>query len=181
METAQVNSAISEPSQDFNFMRLRLETEDFIKGVREKLLGGYIFISQDKQGQINKTFIKTGERLVNFIGAGAIEKILSFHINPHTVQGNFPTKNKVSDRFETMIQKFQEEFGSSIVANKYKWEFDMNNFGWLVMSVRDNVEMYLSRCLDNLEREGYNQTTKSNETSITQARGGIFGGRTPTV
>jgi len=177
MELQQSNATISEPTGDFNFMRLRLETEDFIKNIVEGLLGGYVYIGQDEEGNIKKTFIKTGEKLVNFIGAGSIEKILRLHVNPHTVQGNFPTRNKISDRFETMLEKFQVVFGASLVANKHKWEFDMSNHDWLVMSIRDSVEMFLSRCLDNLEREGYNQTTKSVETSTTQQRGGMFGGR----
>ena len=39
------------------------------------------------------------------------------------------------------------------------------------------VGLILSRPLGNKEREGFNQTTKSVETSTTQQRGGFFGGR----
>jgi len=175
MEQQNQIGMISQPKEDFNVMQIRLETEDYIKNIVQGLIGGYVFVRQDENGNIVKNFIKEGERLVNFIGAGAIEKMLRLHINPHTVQGNFPTHNKVSERFDTMLHKFQVAFGNSLVVNKYRWDFDMNNFEWLTMSVRDSVEMFLSRCLDNLERESFNQTTKSVETNTIGGKQSIFG------
>lgn len=174
MERESQVGVISQPKEDFNVMQIRLQTEDYIKNIVEGLLGGYVYIYQ-KNDEIERKFIKQGERLVNFIGAGAIEKMLRMHINPHTVQGNFPTHNKISERFETMLHKFQIAFGNSLVANKHKWDFDMDNFEWLTMSVRDSVEMFLSRCLDNLERESFNQTTKSVETNTIGAKQPFFG------
>ena len=83
---------ISQPNTDFNFMRIRLETEEFISKIKEGLLGGYVFV-QEKDGTIEKRFIKTGEPIVNFIGAGAIEKILSMRVFPlgfHRFYQQFP-------------------------------------------------------------------------------------------
>jgi len=161
---------ISQPNQDFNFMRIRLETEEFISKIKEGLLGGYVFV-QEKDGNIEKRFIKTGEPIVNFIGAGAIEKILSMRINPHTVQGNFITKNKISDDFEIMLEKFQQSLGEALIVNKFDWNFRSQNFTWLVFSMRDSVQLFLSRCLDNLERVSYGQTTKAVETNVVGRRG----------
>ena len=174
MEQETGTQIISQPNTDFNFVRLRLKTEEFIKEIKEGLLGGSFNVVQYEDGRVERVFIKTGERLLNFMGAGSIEKILRMHINPHSVQGNFQTKNKVSERFEVMLEKFQTTLGNALIINKHKWDFDTSNYSWLVCSIRDSVEMFLSRCIDNLERESYGQTSKSTETNVVGKKG-VFG------
>ena len=171
--STQTVASINVPERDFIVMRIRLETDDYIKNVVEGLLGGYIY-NTEENGQVKQTFVNTGKRIVNFIGASAIQQILKFHINPHTVQGNFHTHNKVSQKYEIMLEKFQVHLGNTIVINKYTWDFDMYNFEWFMMSLRDSVEMFLSRCLDNKERDSYS-SHKSVETSNNLTKSSIFG------
>ena len=177
MESQQSNATISEPSGDFNFMRLRVETNDLLEELSQLLIGGRMHVFQDEKGNVQKKFIKTGTRLVNHIGHDYIMAGLRSIINPHTIQGNYITKNGVSKDYESDLYKWQIAVGNALISNKYIWEFDSRNHEFIVAHLRTMVGLILSRPLGNKEREGFNQTTKSVETSTTQQRGGFFGGR----
>ena len=167
--------AVMQPSKDFNVMQIRLDTEQVLDRISKTLIGGYFYTYQDEKGSICKEFIKTGNSIVNFIGHAELMNTLELHINTQVAQGNFPTKNKYSERFETMLYKFQEAFGSSLISNKHEWEYDAHNHQLFVASIRDAVEMFLSRCLDNLERTSYGETTKSVESTTIGQNKAFFG------
>ena len=165
-------ASISRPNREFNVMKLRLYTEDFLGEIEKDLRGGYFQPLLADDGTAKNVFIETGNRLCNEIGVQAIMKILKLHINPHTVQGNFIVKNKVSEDFDLFMMKFQIMLGDAIVINRYSWEFEMDNHTWFTQSVRGSVERFLSRSLDNLERQSYSDTQRSVESNTLSAKGG---------
>ena len=74
-----------------------------------------------------------------------------------------------------MLYKFQEALGSSLISNKYEWEYRVNNHQLFVASIRAAVEMFLSRSLDSIERASYGETTKSVESTTTGGAKPFFG------
>lgn len=173
-EQEEIMQTMTRKYNEFNVMQIRLETKDFLQTIEQDLQGGEYITLQNEEG-IKTKFIKHGRRMANPIGVQGIMQLLKLHINPHTVQGNFISRNGVSEAFETFMYKFQILLGNHVMENLYRYDIDLRDYELLVQGIRDSVERFLSRSIDNKERDSYGETIKHLESNKIQSKGaGLF-------
>jgi hypothetical protein len=172
-------SAVNKKYNEFNVMKIRLDTQPLIQDIEVYLRGARLAYVTDEEGRVRQKRISFGYAKANEKGIQSILSWLSLHINPHTVQGNFMTRGGVSEEFSDFMYHFHLEFARYIMVNLYDFDIDETEFQGMIVSIRNAVERFLSRSIDNLERESYGETTRSIESNRIQAKGGgfnLFGG-----
>lgn len=175
-ETQNANSqaSIRRAQNDFNALRIRLDTEELLNRIEFFLRGKRQQVLQTKTGDLVSQEVGSGTALANEEGVQAIMSWVSMIINPQTVQGNFPAdRHGYSITYEQSIYNFRLNFGTDIVLNMPGWDIKEENAEGIIDRVCQVVEIFLSRCIDNEERKSYSETMKSIDTNITRAKGGI--------
>lgn len=173
-DTQQNNTSgtITQPLIDPTLIRLRLDTKDILQSIEVFLRGEKIEYTMDESGQIVTLKTKIGEAKANPKGIASILNWISLTINPHVVQGNFPSNGAgYSKEYEDFCYYFQVELGNYLMLNIYNFNIDESEYQGIIDSVMNIVRPFMTRLLDNKERESYFQTLKTQESSNTMSRG----------
>jgi len=174
-ESQEVISQMNRKYNEFNVMKIRLDTEPLLKEIETYLRGSKTVFIQTEDGNVSNKKMSFGYPKANEIGIQSIMSWLSLLINPHTVQGNFSSKNGFSDEFQDFMYHFQVDFGEYIMINLYEFNIKESEYMGIVRSIRSAVERFLSRSIDNLERDSYGETTRSIESNTIANKGGNWG------
>jgi len=157
---------------DFNTLRMRLDTQPLLNQIELFLRGSRYTIDQDKNGNINTRKISMGIPKANDIGIQSLLNWLSSTINPHVVQGNFPVdKHGYSQMYEIYIKDFQINLGKYIVLNCYNWDMDEDEMEGIIDFIMNLIIPFMSRCIGNQERKSYAKTMESKETHMIGGKG----------
>ena len=118
-----------------------------------------IVIQQDpKTKKISSQKIPTGKRKANDSGVQSILSYVTAIINPQVVQGNFDT-----EQYQNYIYEIHVNITTNVVVNCYNWEIadeDIDNIVDFIMAV---VQPFVSRLVENKERESYESSLKYGE------------------
>ena len=176
-EDNEITSLLNKKANEFNVMQIRLETNALIKSIERYLRGAEIaYIENIETHQMSAQKVSFGYPLANEKGIQSIISWISMHINPHTVQGNFLTRNGFSEEFQEFMFHFHTDFAEHLMNNMYIYEIEETEYSGIVTIIRNMVERFLSRSIGNLERASYGETFKSVESISSQPRQGLLGG-----
>ena len=169
-ETSQAVSSHNMGYMNSSALQMRLETADKIEAI-ERFLSGHQYISiQNKEtGKVTYQKAKVGKRLMNDEGVAHLTNYVAAIINPQVVQGNYGL-----DWYRQMIELTHKRIAEMIVANRPKWEIDPHAKSSIVGFIMEYVKPFLSRLIENKERESYAATIRSVESSTMQQSGGFM-------
>lgn len=112
--------------------------------------------------------------LANPNGVQAILSLVRSVINSQTVQGNF-TRADLDD----YICEVHVSLVSDIVENCYEWGIQDHKLNYIMDKIMSLVIPFMTRTIDNKERESYTQTLRTVETNTMREEAGRktwFGG-----
>lgn len=155
-------------------IQIRLgETDALIDQLEIFLSASRINYVTDENGEIKEIRTKMGERKANPEGIFSILAALRTIINPHVVQGNFIMDNPShSTTYEKYIRSKRIELTRMMMINQYKWEIRDKDMGSIIDTLMSVIEPFMSRLMDNKERESYESTMRHVETNNTRDQGG---------
>ncbi len=149
-------------------LQIRLETNQIIENVEMFLSGSKIEVIQDEEG-IRERRVQVGQSKGNASGIQSILNWLQLILNPQVVQGNFPVDRAgYSSMYEDYIYWVRVNFVSDLMENCYKWEVDDSDIEGVVDSIMNIIEPFMTRLIENKERESYEQTVRHIENSRIQ-------------
>jgi len=167
------NMSFNQSFLDTNILSLRLDTQRLLSEIKTFLKGSYIERVADANGNVELKEIITGSPLMNDDGVQSIINTLRLTFSPHTVQGNF-----TDDDFRSFIAEMDKNFSCNLMINLDRWDIDENDYDHIIDSIMSSAQMFVSRLIDNKERDSYAATMKSVESNTISDKKGLlsFGG-----
>lgn len=128
--------------------QLRLDTESALKRIELYLRGKDVQLSENDKGELIERVIVIGEPKMNDRGIQAIMHKLNSLFSSHIVQGNLS-----EDRHATVMYFFHADLAEDLSTNLHRWGVDVNDYPDLIDTIVPQVDIFLSRTIDNKERE----------------------------
>jgi len=146
-------------------LELRLDTQKVLIEI-EKFLRGkmtYQYIDE-KTGRIKTETVDVGKPKANDIGIQGIMALCKSILAPHIVQGNM-----TEEMYYNFMHRWHLRIADHLMSNLHNWEINHADFEGIMSYIVDAGEVFLTRTINNKERESYTQTVKSIENSRLEA------------
>lgn len=158
-----------------SIMRYRLDMAELLRDIELYLSGKRIEMAEDSEG-IRENLIQYGEPLMNRRGIQSIIGSLRLLLGPHTVQGNLE-----KDAYDNLVEEINIYLARDIMINRVYWEVRLEDFPMIVDTIVWTTLLFLSRIIDNKERESYASTVRSIDTTNVKEKSkgvlsSVFGG-----
>lgn len=151
----------------FSALQIRLDCNEIYQKI-ENFLRGYVpTIKLDDDGNPYQAFEKEGDPKCNSLGVQSILSKITSMVNTQVVQGNLK-----EGRYEMLVAEYRVSFTEDLILNCYEWEIGDNDLNFIIDFVIDEIELFLTRLIDNEERKSYAQTIKTAEQNILKESGG---------
>ena len=165
-----LNKAIN----NYNLLQLRLDPSNLISEIKMFLKAEIEAVDQDSEGNIRRKVIPVGLPKANEKGIASILNWIHVTVNPQVVQGNFPAdKQGMSPMYERYIMEFQKDLGDMIYINMYDYGINENEAQAIIDAVMNLIKPFMTRLIDNKERESYGDTFREVRSDFTKARSNI--------
>jgi len=171
MMQGQEQGAMFSSNQHYNnesALKIRLNTAALIERFELNLKGFKEVIQQDENGKVSVQIVEIGEAKANDAGIQEILRWLEGVLDPAVVQGNYSEERYLADLYRIRIG-----LAVDLMINLNTFEIKEEDFEGIIDSIMAIIRPFLSRLLDNKERESYETTIKSSENSIIQEKGGL--------
>ena len=145
------------------FMMMRLNTHPLLEKIENFLSSKKVDAYQDAQGEYQEKVETIGLPLANPEGIMRLCNIISMRINLHIVQGNFK-----EEHYWDFISRARKELTNTIIKKCYDWEIDDSNIETIIDEVCALIEAYMTRPINNKERDAYNNQIQSRESIVQQ-------------
>lgn len=167
--THYINSTLKE-HQQLSALTIRLDTSKLLDDIELFLRGQRVVLQPEaKTGKIRAQKVNVGKHKANDLGVQSIMSFVTAIINPHAVQGNIDTEVYESYIYETHINLV-----TNIVVNCYKWGIEDEDIDPIVDFIMSIVQLFVSRAVDNKERESYGESIKYLDGGQTQEKKSMF-------
>ncbi len=177
MTQEQTLGSINIPAHDYNSLNLRINPEKELKEIEAFLKGERIEWVENDKGDIVKNSIKVGIRQCDPNHVATILSCVSSCLNTATVQGNFTTdRSGYCQAYEDFKENFRKDLAEALIINIYDFGISDEKFDTIMFIICNRVEPFMTRLIDNLERDGLTKSVKSIETNKTNEpeRRGLF-------
>ena len=146
----------------YSALQIRLNTQPLVTEMEKFLKGSVLeYIQNPETGEITTHQVKIGEPLANDKGCQRIMSILTSLINPQTVQGNL---NEI--QFNQIVYDIKMDLSYELVLNYHEWGIKEEDRSYIVRTLEKMAFMFISRTLNNKERDGYGESMRTLETVI---------------
>lgn len=169
VKESQVTGMNNEGFANASSLQIRLDTDPMLNRI-DFMLRGYREKLEIKDGNPVMTFVNDGEALANDIGTQYILGWLRMVVNPQVVQGNFD-----DERYTDFLCRHRKAIATNIMLNINRFSIKEENYGSIIDMIMSNLEAFMSRLIDNKERDSYSSTIRSVEStnsSLTE-KGGV--------
>ena len=151
-----------------SFAQLRLDTRPMLRDI-ELFLSAKRVVLKEIDGKTIEEEMQIGRPLANQDGITALLNIVHLSANHHVVQGNLD-----DDRYIDLCYWTRIEITNQIVINCVEWGIEDQKLELVIDTLMRFYQTFLTRLLDNKERESYANTMVSKEiTGMPQRRGGL--------
>ena len=141
------------------FIDLRLNTHRLMNDIEVFLSGKRLVLQEDTAGNLIETYSVRGKNLANETGITGILNILRISmLNEQIVQGNIK-----QDDYYSLIVNVRKELTEAIVVNCYEWDIADNNLNLIIDTLVRFFRLFISRTIDNKERESYSPQFQTRE------------------
>lgn len=153
-------------------LNIRLNTEELIQRIEDYLSGSKWIPETLEDGRTIMQKSKTGTPLANPEGVQSLTNYVSGVVNPAVVQGNYSR-----EQYENAIYFIRLDLIDMLSVNFVDWEVKRSHRSMILSFIMNLIEPFLSRLIDNKERESYSDTIRSVESSRVERdkRFGLFG------
>lgn len=157
---------------DSNLWRLRLDTQALWEDIELFLTCQKVVEVYADDGTRIKKKIRMGNPRANTEGVHAIMNMVQSLLNPSVVQGNMTPVDYYSH-----LKRIHVNIATEITYNLYEWDIKESDIMGIPNFIMSISIPFLSRTINNKERESYTHTLKSVQTiqDRVQSRGGFFG------
>ena len=145
-----------------NALTIRLDTQQvldriksFLEGTEEKL----VIDNKTKEPRIVREQIV--ERKVNAQGVYGIMAWLQHTVNTQVVQGNIQDWAEL----DNYVYTYRMDLSEYIMKNLINWDVADEDYNGIIDMIMLQVKPFMSRLVNNKERESYSNTIKHSETS----------------
>lgn len=157
-------------SQNDNFnnisaLQIRLGTREIIEDIELFLRGAKVIVIDDGEGNIISKRVNMGFQKANDKGIQAVLNYVSMIINPQVVQGNFN-----QEFYEYFIYEKNIELSEMLIDNLYNWDINEDDLNPITDTIMNMVIPFLSRTINNKERDSYANTIRTVESNTIQPR-----------
>lgn len=174
-ESSTMQAHMARRQNEFNVVKARIDTTELLERIEYYLRGSYLERMQTEDGQIISRIIKHGIPKANPLGVQSIMSWTAMTLNAQVVQGNFTSdKTGYSQMYEDYCYWFQCDLGDYLMTNLDNFGIELREFQGIIDGTMNIVRPYMTRLIDNKERESYAETTKSTETNVLSKKGGFF-------
>lgn len=158
------DTAYNDSNRDFSALRVRLDTETLIKRLEIYLSGKQIVLYKDDNNKVQRKEITIGKKLLNDLGVHRVMMRVTSTMNTHMAQANLD-----KDEYYRVISDFHESIADELFVNMEEYELNQNNYSSLVDAIVLPVRVFLTRPVDNLERESFKNTLRYGENNTVKA------------
>lgn len=144
------NRAYMEP----NVLQLRLDTNELLDKIEVFLSGYRITYMKDATGKVVSEKVKVGIPNANELGTQMIVNWVSMQLNAAVVQGNIKEENQ----YFYFLERTRKTLARMLLVNSPKWGICREDRLVITSSIMNMIELFVSRTLDNSERESYTQS-----------------------
>src|SRR6056297_243273 len=151
---------------DYNtasILSLRLDTSPLLMQWELYLKGEYITEEILSDGTIITKTVKYAKSKANTQGIYSIMSWLKSKINPQIVQGNIRTFDDLND----FMSFFRMNLSEYLMINLYNFEITEFEFEGILDNISSTLQLFLSRLVNNKERDSYNHTIQHTQKSDT--------------
>lgn len=129
-------------------------------------------LSENVNGELVERIVIIGEPKLNDKGIQALMHKLNSLLTPHIVQGNM-TRDEHHDK----VFDLHTDLATDLMENLHTWGVNINDYNDLIDTVVPQLDIFLSRTIDNKEREALIPTMQHIERNDpkTEQPGGISG------
>jgi len=168
-------SRFLQPNVHPSVIQIRLQTKAELEEFEMLLRGQVITEKVDETGRRVRIAVQTCDPILETeTGVQAVLRWIKTVVNPQVVQGNYTT-----EWYEGEIERFHKGLARDIVINYHAWGLKKNNRDHLIEICLNLVDGYLSRLVDNLERDSYSQSMRAIDSTSHSGGGGFFNGILP--
>lgn len=142
-------------------LRLRIETQDILDRIEEYLSGKRKKVVNTEDG-IKIIEDDSGVQVVNSEGVNGIIGVLTPIFSSAVVQGNWTEKD-----YKNNLSFLHEDLVEVIAHNREDWDMELRHVTPVITMVMTTMSGFLSRLIDNKERESYTAPVQYKETRDT--------------
>ena len=146
-----------------NILQIRLNSDYVLQRVKIMLSGEIESIVYDKEGNPVVTREQITQPLANKFGIQSILNYVENVINPQTVQGNF-----TEAQYSFFISELHDGLLTEMMNNLYNWGIQEDNYEHICNSIMNLVQPFVSRLINNKERDSYAQSIRVAESNTLQ-------------
>ena len=159
-------------NSDTSVLKIRLENDYVLERVRIFLTGEISTVVYDDKGKPFINVRKIAERKCNDEGIQWILNYVENIINPSTVQGNFTFQ-----QYENYIAESHDGLILNLMTNLDNWGINEDNYEAIIDTIMNLIQPFISRLVDNKERESYISTMSIKESNTIEQtpKGSLFG------
>lgn len=160
MQTQQQQSSVMNNNQFINpnMLKIRLDTSDIIQNLRQFLSGKTTVAKQDDNGNVTFVDVTSGDAICSDKGTQHLVNYVQGIINPAVVQGNY-----TQEQYFNHVDRIHMAVSRQILANYHDWKMKHEDLELVNDFIMNLVEPFLSRLVDNKERDSYANTLRSVE------------------
>ena len=147
-------------------IEIRLDTRSLLADIESFLRGERVVEVPLDDGRVKLVSKKYGASKCNDEGIQNILSWLSI-MNAQVVQGNFlyNQQDGISSEYQEYICDFQKSLTVMIVLKQIDWEIKDEDSESIIDYVMLLVRPFMTRLIDNKERESYSETFRSSESN----------------
>ena len=141
-------------------MRYRLDTREVLMDIEMQLRGQQVTYVKNENGELVEKVEQVGTKKMNDEGIQSIISYLRSVLGPHTVQGNFDR-----DGYDDLIMEVDTYLSENLMVNLHNWQLNIDDYNHVLDTIVTTLRLFLSRTIDNKERESYAATMRSVESN----------------
>jgi hypothetical protein len=167
-ETSFNGTTSSSGGMNASALQLRFDASRIIENIEMYLRGEGLRVFENNDGQIIQQRYVISNPKANPIGIHSLINRIQAVINSAVVMGNFLLDGKdgrKSSMYDVYIYHAHLSITEMVVTNCYKWEINDDDINAIIDFMMDLIVPFMSRLIDNKEREGLAETVKHVETS----------------
>jgi len=154
-----------------SFMTMRLNTEPLIEKYKMFLESKEKRVIFDKETkEYREEYISFGLPLASPEGIMRLTNMLMMRVNHHISQGYIK-----DEHYWDYISRARKEVTETLIIKCYDWKILDSNLNMIIDETCALIELFVSRAIDNKERDSFNQTIKESS-SIVQNEKSRLGG-----
>jgi hypothetical protein len=145
----------------------RLDTTPTMMKFEKYLTGLQEVQTMQPDGSYIMQWVRTGDPFINAKGVQGLLGWINSNFNPSVVQANV-----TKDQYDDLMYWRRIEIVKIVANHSNQWEIKDENMQFVIDTSMNLIELFLTRPIDNKERESYD-TIRTNE-SRERTGGGLF-------